>query len=63
MISEKQLEEEMIRKHQFRANPIPDSTMLPRYKQILEKNEQRRHEVKTKCIEMTKQNEKPFNIY
>jgi len=63
MIEEKQIEEENMLNHQFRANKIPASTKMPRYEMIKEKNEQRRAEVKKNSIALTKAREKPFSFY
>ena len=42
MIAEKRVEEENLIKHQFRHKPIPAAVTMPRYKSIVENNEQRR---------------------
>eukprot|EP01022_Parablepharisma_sp_SALTPOND_P023309 TRINITY_DN48_c0_g1_i3.p3 TRINITY_DN48_c0_g1~~TRINITY_DN48_c0_g1_i3.p3 ORF type:complete len:428 (-),score=82.28 TRINITY_DN48_c0_g1_i3:8269-9552(-) len=63
MIEEKEIEEENMLNHQFRANPIPASTKLPMYEMIKEKNETRRAEVKKNSIALTKSREKPFSFY
>lgn len=57
------MKEEAIIKHQFRSNPIPPEVLIPRYKTIMEGNEQRRLEVKKNSIVLTKANEKPFSFY
>ena len=47
----------------FRANPIPVSTLLPKYEMIVAKNEARRLEVKQTSYAVTKAREKPFSFY
>lgn len=54
MIAEKKLEEDQLVKHQFRCKPIPSDVLIPRYQTILEKNEQRRMQVKKDSIALTK---------
>lgn len=47
----------------FKAEPIPASTMIPRYQQIMQSQQRRREEVKRRSIELTQQNERPFSFY
>ena len=63
MVAEKKIQEEAIIKHQFRSNPIPPEVLIPRYKTIMESNEQRRMEVKKNSMALTKEREKPFSFY
>ena len=63
MIKYNDLEDEYEMSQQFRAKPIPKSTLEPRYKKIMEANERRRQEVKQRSIALTKANEKPFSFY
>jgi hypothetical protein len=42
MIAEKEIIEKNLIKHQFRHNPIPPEVSIPKYKSIVEANEQRR---------------------
>ena len=46
MVMEKKLEEENMIKHQFRHKPVPAAVLIPRYQQIMDKNEERRLRVK-----------------
>jgi hypothetical protein len=71
-IAQKRLEEDLALKKaldeahermQFKANPVPPNTLVPRFQQIQRDNERRRQEVKTKSVEITKQREKPFSFY
>ena len=63
MIKYNDLEDEYEMSRQFRAQPVPKSTIEPRYHKIIEANEKRRQEVKQKSIILTKQTEKPFSFY
>ena len=63
MIKYDDFEDEFEMSKQFRAKPVPKSTLEPRYRNIIEANEKRRQEVKQKSIVLTKQNEKPFSFY
>lgn len=63
MVAEKKLEEDVLVKHQFRCKPIPADVLIPRYQAILEKNEQRRMQVKKDSIALTKQREAPFSFW
>eukprot|EP01022_Parablepharisma_sp_SALTPOND_P024520 TRINITY_DN54511_c0_g1_i1.p3 TRINITY_DN54511_c0_g1~~TRINITY_DN54511_c0_g1_i1.p3 ORF type:complete len:384 (-),score=63.42 TRINITY_DN54511_c0_g1_i1:6055-7206(-) len=47
----------------FVANPIPVSTLLPKYEMIVAQNEARRLEVKQASYAMAKAREKPFSFY
>ena len=46
MVMEKQMEEKSMLTTQFRCKPIPAAVLVPRYQQILDKNEERRLKVK-----------------
>lgn len=63
VIDQKKFEEECLIHHQFRANPIPTSTLLPKYEMIKAAEEARRIEVKQSSVEATKMREKPFSFY
>jgi hypothetical protein len=63
MVKYNDLEDEYEMSQQFRAKPIPKSTLEPRFQQIMEANEKRRQEVKQRSIALTKQNERPFTFY
>lgn len=54
MVMEKKIEEENMIKHQFRHKPVPAAVLIPRYQQIMDKNEERRMRVKQQSIEITK---------
>ena len=45
------------------AAPVPAEVVIPRYQEIVQKNEERRRQVKEASIEMTRKNEKPFSFY
>jgi len=62
MIEEKRLEEQM-NFQQFRASRPPPEVMIPQYKNIIEKENKRRREVKQNSEAMTKKNEKLFEFY
>jgi len=53
-MTQKKIEEENLIKHQFRHKPIPTSVSMPRYKQICEKNAQRREDVVRNSVAITK---------
>jgi hypothetical protein len=57
------LEEKGALTNQFRCKPIPAAVLVPRYQQILDKNEERRLKVKKESIEITKQREAPFSFW
>lgn len=46
MVEEKRKEEDTKLKNQFRCKPIPTDVLVPRYNQIMKKNEERRMKVK-----------------
>ena len=62
MIEEKRLEDEMDHRH-FKANRPPPEVLIPQYKNIVEKEEKRRKEVKETSKNVTKAREKLFNFY
>lgn len=47
----------------FQARQIPATTLMPLYSQIVQKNEQRRCEIKALSKSMTMENERPFSFY
>eukprot|EP01006_Ploeotia_vitrea_P035030 TRINITY_DN65831_c7_g2_i2.p1 TRINITY_DN65831_c7_g2~~TRINITY_DN65831_c7_g2_i2.p1 ORF type:complete len:845 (+),score=440.87 TRINITY_DN65831_c7_g2_i2:341-2536(+) len=47
----------------FRANPVPPSTLLPKYEKLMKQQEERRRQVREKSKEITKKNERPFSFY
>lgn len=62
----KEEQERLIRyysNYQIKANPIPESTALPLYEEIMRRNEARRQMVKSFSVAITKANEKPFSFY
>jgi hypothetical protein len=63
MLEERRIEEDNCLNHQFRANPIPLSTTMPRYETIKTENEARRSDVKRMSVALTKAREKPFSFY
>ena len=63
MVMEKKIEEDNMIKHQFRHKPIPAAVLIPRYQNIMDKNEERRLKVKQQSIEITKQREAPFSFW
>ena len=63
MVGEKIIEEENMMHHQFKANPLPQSTKQPLYEKLKRKEEERREEVKKNSIAATKAREKPFSFY
>ena len=60
---EKDIEESNLIHHMFKAKPVPAVVSAPRYDSIIEANQKRREEVKTKSKEITKSKEKPFSFY
>jgi hypothetical protein len=63
MIKYNDLEDEYEMSQQFRAKPIPKSTLEPRFQRIMDTNERRRQDVKMRSIALTKANERPFTFY
>jgi len=63
MIEEKKIEEERILGHQFRAKRPAREIITPMYQKIMDKNEQRRMEVKENSIKMLQSQERPFSFY
>ncbi|RUS73601.1 hypothetical protein EGW08_018644 [Elysia chlorotica] len=59
---ERQREEEAECEKKFKARPVPSHVYLPKYEEIMEKNESRRHYVKQYCQELLKSQVKPFNF-
>lgn len=59
---ERKAQEETECYKEFRANPMPASTLLPLYELINAKNEQRRSVVKKISINLLKSSQKPFNF-
>ena len=56
------VEEEAECSKQFSANPMPASTYLPLYDIIVAKNEHRRKQVKEKCKDLLRSQERPFSF-
>uniref|UniRef100_F7EIP1 Protein FAM161A n=1 Tax=Monodelphis domestica TaxID=13616 RepID=F7EIP1_MONDO len=54
------MQEEEAEKKRFRANPVPESVFLPLYHELLEKNEERRKNIKERCKEILLASQKPF---
>lgn len=46
----------------FKAKPVPASTYLPLYEEILSKTESRRKFLREYCREILQQQQKPFNF-
>ena len=63
MVREKQMEEEGLIKHQFRSKPIPPEVLIPRYNTIMEAEQQRRMNVRSQSMIITKSREKPFSFW
>jgi hypothetical protein len=63
MLEEKETEVQNLIHHQFRANPIPERILIPRYHALMESNEARRTQVKMHSEALTKSREKPFSFY
>ena len=63
MVKYNDLEDEYEMSQQFRAKPVPKSTLEPRFERIMEANEKRRQDVKQKSIALTRATEKPFSFY
>lgn len=63
MVLEKDQQEQSMINNQFRCKPIPAAVLVPRYQQIMDKNEQRRMRVKQHSIEITKVREAPFSFW
>ena len=47
----------------FHARDIPLAVRKPRFRKIMQKNQQRREEVKQQSFELLKKMEKPFSFY
>ena len=62
MIEEKRIEEQNSHAH-FKASRPPPEVLIPQYKNLVEKERNRRKEVKEKSKQMTKANEKLFEFY
>ena len=63
MQKEREVEESNLIHHVFKAKPVPAAVSLPKYDMIMEANQKRREEVRTKSKEITKSREKPFSFY
>ncbi|GFN83094.1 protein fam161a-like [Plakobranchus ocellatus] len=59
---EKQREEEAECEKKFKARPVPSHVYLPKFEEIMERNESRRQYVKQYCSELLKSQVKPFNF-
>ena len=62
MIEEKRLEDQLLNKH-FKASRPPPEVLIPQYKNMIEKEKNRRKEVKEKSKQITKAKEKLFEFY
>ncbi|KAL0209633.1 hypothetical protein RCL1_008471 [Eukaryota sp. TZLM3-RCL] len=58
-----QKEEEKVKKHVFKANPVPRSTSRPKFNRLLQEQARRSNEIKQKSLEVTKSKEAPFSFY
>jgi hypothetical protein len=63
MVQEKMAEEYALVHHEFRANPIPVTTMLPRFEMLQAAQEARRVEIKQQSYAQAKARDKPFSFY
>ncbi|KAL4471381.1 hypothetical protein ABPG74_008274 [Tetrahymena malaccensis] len=54
-------EEEM--KKRFKANPIPTTTKIPMFNNIIEKNKEKREKVRQESVKMTLESQNPFSFY
>lgn len=63
MVMEKKMEEQALKKHAYRAKPIPPEVIQPRFQAITEANENRRQRILQESKEITKQREAPFNFW
>jgi len=61
MIEERKLEDKFITP--FKAKPVPPTTLQPKFESIRSASEQRRKQIKQKCIEKALMNDKPFSFY
>ena len=61
MIEERKLEDKFITP--FKAKPVPSTTLQPKFESIRSASEQRRKQIKQKCIEKALMNDKPFSFY
>ncbi|KAH9496128.1 hypothetical protein Btru_012128 [Bulinus truncatus] len=59
---EKQKQEEAECEKKFKAQPIPAHVYLPKYEEIMEKNESRRQCIKHYCKELLESQVKPFHF-
>ncbi|KAI8784547.1 protein FAM161A [Biomphalaria glabrata] len=59
---EKQKQEEAECEKKFKAQPVPSHVYLPKYEEIMEKNESRRQYVKQYCKELLESQVKPFHF-
>ncbi|CAL1529406.1 unnamed protein product [Lymnaea stagnalis] len=59
---EKQKQEEAECEKKFKAQPVPSHVYLPKYEEIMERNESRRQYVKQYCQELLKSQVKPFKF-
>eukprot|EP00003_Mantamonas_plastica_P021899 TRINITY_DN361_c0_g3_i10.p1 TRINITY_DN361_c0_g3~~TRINITY_DN361_c0_g3_i10.p1 ORF type:complete len:796 (-),score=343.77 TRINITY_DN361_c0_g3_i10:52-2439(-) len=62
-IRRKKEEEEALLNYKFRAEPVPESSIVPKYYQMMDEMENRRRENKRMSFEITKSREKPFSFY
>jgi len=62
-LEEKKQEEDELVNTRFKANPIPLTTTMPLFEQMMEERQRRSEEVKQKSREITKARENPFTFY
>jgi hypothetical protein len=63
MIEQKRIDEDRVLGFKFHAKQPPKEIITPMFKQIQDKNELRRKEVKENSIKIMKEKEKPFSFY
>ncbi|EAR94644.1 hypothetical protein TTHERM_00052590 (macronuclear) [Tetrahymena thermophila SB210] len=54
-------EEEM--KKRFKANPIPTTTKIPMFNNIIEKNKEKREKIRQESVKITLETQNPFSFY
>ncbi|KAL0029572.1 hypothetical protein WJX79_005057 [Trebouxia sp. C0005] len=59
----RQAEEEAMRHHQFKANPLPKSTTEPRYENIRRQQAAKVREPHERSLQLLKSQERPFSFY
>ena len=63
MIELKRIQEDKLLGYKFKAKVPSKEVLTPLYNQIMNKNEQRRKDVKTNSMKILKEKEKPFSFY